>query len=235
MPLGPPICALRASGRRISVSDCGGEASGWPTVTESDTRQGSEADWFAFVRDQQWSGARLRNVVHTAGWPTPVVNDSTGSTHCYGRTLSDGSREIFLKLPGVAALAGWPTPTSSLATKGVRSEAGAIMEAMRSHGPDLAAAVSLAGWPTPTARDHKDGSADGTAPNNGLLGRVVWEAKGAARLTSTGEMLTGSDAGMGGGGRLNPAHARWLMMYPPAWDDCAAMATPSSRPLRRRS
>jgi hypothetical protein len=132
-------------------------------------------------------------------------------------------------------MAGWPTPTSSLATKGVRSEAGAIREAMRSHGPDLAAAVSLAGWATPTTRDHKDGAADGTAPTNCLLGRQVWDVKGAARLTSTGEMLTGSDAGMDGGGRLNPAHARWLMGYPPAWDDCAATATPSFPKSRRRS
>ena len=94
------------------------------------------------------------------------------------------------------------------------------------------------GWPTPTTRDHKDGASDGTAPENGLLGRVVWNVKNdqPARRTATGEMLTGSSAGMTSGGQLNPAHPRWLMGLPPEWDDCAAMAMPSSpRKLKRSS
>ena len=32
-----------------------------------------------------------------SGWPTPIVNDVTGSTHCYGK-----NKEILLKLPGAA-------------------------------------------------------------------------------------------------------------------------------------
>ena len=56
-PAGQPICALRASVRRISDSDC-------------------------------------------TGWPTPVVNDTTGSKYAYSQGNHD---KKVLKLPGAAA------------------------------------------------------------------------------------------------------------------------------------
>lgn len=137
---------------------------------------------------------------------------------------------------------GWPTPTASLASKGVRSQAGAIKEAMRHHGPDLAAVAALAGWATPTAQDHSRGnlpprSTDtgvplsqmavlagwatptardykdgGTVETNALLGRQVW---------GSGPISSSSPAPMVSNGALSPAHSRWLMGYPPAWDRCS--------------
>ena len=57
---------------------------------------------------------QLPNVVaeyRATTWPTPITNDATGSTHCYGKVKPDGSRDKILKLPGMVQ-ATWPTPTT---------------------------------------------------------------------------------------------------------------------------
>lgn len=90
-----------------------------------------------------------------------------------------------------------------------------------------------AGWATPTVRDHKDGRECVNVPINSLLGRVVWLCDQPIRLTDSGLVLTGSDAGMESSGRLNPEHSRWLMGFPPVWSSCGVLATrlcPSSLP-----
>lgn len=95
--------------------------------------------------------------------------------------------------------------------------------ALRTLGKDSGSS----GWPTPTVTDA----------NRGVK---------PPRITDTGIPLTqmisgltqnGLNAEMGGIEKyqLNPAFSRWLMGYPPEWDDCAAMETQSSRRLEQSS
>lgn len=63
-------------------------------------------------RLRQRASARRTSENELIGWPTPVANDSTGSTHCYSGKNQDGSPKVCLKLPGSVLLAGWVTPTT---------------------------------------------------------------------------------------------------------------------------
>ena len=110
-----------------------------------------------------------------------------------------------------SGLTGWPTPVVGDMTGGPRPPD-------KNRGP----APGLTGWITPTSRDWKD-SAGMTAQRNGKdrldqLPRQAYIA-GPLRLTVFGEMRTGSYVEMENGVQLNPAHSRWLMGLPHAWDE----------------
>lgn len=162
----------------------------------------------------------------SGSWPTPVSNDDNKSVEAHlamkqrmGERDGTGSNRIAITSLAVMAKAtGWPTTT--------------------------------------TTRDWKDGSQCDNVELNSLLGRTVWLSNWGTPLSNTplsthcygkdkkiqlklaGEVLltgpepTGSPAATGSGGQLNPAHSRWLMGYPTAWDDCAPTVTPSSRKSR---
>ena len=158
------------------------------------------------------------------GWQTPVVQDSKQSG------LAPSGTGQSLKLSFEVQKVAWPTPTT-------RDWKGPQGRAYRGEAQDLPASTQMAGWPTPAQTDHKGGY-QGVRMRNGELSTdrldVVAQIAGPARITDTGVLLTGSTAGMESGGQLNPALSRWLMGYPPEWDDCGVTAMPSSRKSRRR-
>nr|WP_246091397.1 hypothetical protein [Swingsia samuiensis] len=142
-----------------------------------------------------------------------------------------------------SVLSGWPTPTMTDANRGEKYNTFA-------QNKTLNMATQLAAWPTPLARDGDKLDATPKAIERRMeLGREIGVAMvarmtslegwsnhpGEVRITHSGQILTGLDAAMASSGRLNPAHSRWLMGYPPEWDDCAVMAMPSSRKSQQSS
>ena len=198
-PAGLPYLEHTASVRRISDN----AFIGLPTPKARDHHTEGEGKFshsLAFVAEKKM------------GWPTPSATKNTKNSKDPQRMKENGVQTSLADAAWIAA--GWPTTRANDAEK-----RGFVADDPRN---GLVTSANLSGWPTTTTRDHKDGASDGTVPNNGLLGRVVWSAKNsAARLTASGQILTGSSAGMESGGQLNPSLARWLMGLPIGWDICA--------------
>ena len=223
-PSGRSIPALRASALRTS----GSGSTGWPTPNVADDNNSRWQD------PQKSSAARMEKSSYSnlaitaqvmAAWPTPTTRDwKDGSPNENVPVNALLGREVWC--------AGWPTPMAGTPAQKGYNEAG--------NNDSSRKTVALAGWQTPTEIDSRrgdyqydQGDKSKPRPSNGGMAKMC----GPARLTASGEMLTGSAARMESGGQLHPEHSLWLQVGPfaTAWANCAARVTRSTSRKRLAS
>ena len=180
-----------------------------------------------------------------AGWPTPMAQ--TPATEDYNEAgNSDSSRKTVELVRGNPIPIGSESVGTQITAPDDASAESASTPRQGGPGTSTKAGLKFASWPTPQTEDCKRDDwtenalkvalDSGIAPSSTSQRlRSFAQMCGPARLTASGEMLTGSDAAMESGGQLNPAHSRWLMGVPPVWDDFASTAMQSVSRRRKRS
>lgn len=233
MPLGPRICALRASAAGISASDC----IGWPTPDAAGmndgadpTRQRARAERLREKHGNgNGAGFTLGGAVQLVGWPTPTVMDTTRGPESSDAMKARGAHTGTSLIDAAVALKGWPTPIAGNRNGETVNQEKLLARVMGGHSNDLQDFVQLVGWATPAERDWRAANAKPYSQRGGgprgeqLANQVVHSGPMSKSWTAS--------AGTGVRYRLNPAFSLWLLGYPAAvWLWCA----PEKRVRRRK-
>ena len=241
-PAGHSIPALRASAPRTS----GSGSTGWPTPGAGDSKQSGNTDrWFEREQEKAAHGIHLHMHLSVAssltGWPTPTSALADKGVRTEEGAIREALRNHGPDLAAMVAMAGWPTPMAGTPAQKGYNAAGNTDSSRQT-------VALLSGWPTPVANDDNKSVSAHLAMKGRMGGgrtaitsmQVMVQIAGPARLTASGVMLTGSDAGMESGGQLHPEHSLWLQLGPcaTAWARCAERVTlstsrkpkPSARP-----